>query len=249
MSRIRTPDNMEIAALRKKQQTVFDPMVAGTGTPWEDRGTHGAIGAFIKTCTASMFSPAKLMGSIRRPETTNDARGFLIGNSIFWGLSALLHMGMWVWKQSDRPDVMDVDSNTVAIYCGLVVILFGGGCYFFYSTYVKVYGKLVAQEKDAVLMPETLIYNINVYTLGPSFLALIPFAGPPIALVWIFANLVVAGNSRLKLRLSAAFIDALLSLLAVLAIIGGIFLVGAVLFHIIGYTPITLNPPQKLPPR
>ena len=43
-----------------------------------------------------------------------------------------------------------------------------------------------------MLFPEVLIYNVNVYALGPSLLALIPFVGPPIALLWIYIDLVAA---------------------------------------------------------
>src|ERR1700733_8705186 len=98
MSRIRPPENIEIASLRKKQKTVFDPMTAGVGTPWEDRGTHGTVGAFFKTCFMSMTSPAKLMGAIRRPETVNDARAFLFGICGVWAISALMHFAYFVHK-------------------------------------------------------------------------------------------------------------------------------------------------------
>jgi hypothetical protein len=234
MSRIPNSPGIEIAALKKKQRTVFDPMVAGSGTPWEDRGTHGTIGAFFKTCSASMSAPGALMASIRRPETKTDAKGFLIGISIVWGLSALIHMGLKLWLASRQPNVTDVDPTLCAVYCVLAIALGAGGTFIFYSTYVKMYGKLVAQEKDAVLMPEVLIYNINVYAFGPSLLALIPVAGPPIAIIWILANLVVAGNSRLKIRFPAAMIDALLSFLAMLAIIGGIWLAGWLILQYFG---------------
>jgi hypothetical protein len=241
---------MKIAALEKKQQTVFDPMVSGAGTPWEDRGTRGPVGAFFKTCFESMFSPGKLMLSIRRPETTTDSRIFLIIISVLWGLSALIHMGITLWRASQMPNVIDVDPIVCTVYCLLVVVLFGGGGYVLYSTYVKIYGRLIAQEKGAPLMTEVLLYNVNVYALGPSLLAIIPFAGPPIAVIWILCNLVVAGNVRLKLKFSAAFIDALLSFLAILGIMGGIFLLGWVfLQHIAFYYAVTTKIPTKLPHR
>src|SRR5271169_5372528 len=100
MSRIRTPENIEIAALKKKAATVFDPMRAGTGTPWEDRGKNGVVGAFFKTCLMSMFSPGKLTSSIRRPETTNDARGFLFGICGIWAVSAVMHYAWFVWRET-----------------------------------------------------------------------------------------------------------------------------------------------------
>jgi hypothetical protein len=237
MSRVRPPDNIEIAALRKKQKTVFDPMTSGVGTPWEDRGTHGMIGAFFKTCTKSMFSPGKLMTSIRRPETINDARGFLIGISAIWVITALMHFAYFVWRDTKAADFDAVNTTNTAVLVALTIAAAGGGCFFGFKIYTLIYGRLVATEKDAVLFPEVLIYNVNVYALGPTLLALIPFIGPPIALLWIYINLVVAGNSRLRLRMSGAIIDALLSFGAILAIGGlGYFVVEfAILNHAMDY--------------
>ena len=244
---------MEIAALKKKQQTVFDPMIAGTGTPWEDRGTHGTVGAFFKTCSASMSSPGKLLASIRRPETTNDARGFLIGISIIWGFSALMHIGikLFMYSRTVVPpgtDV-DVDPTNCAIYCAVAFFGVAAAVFFLFNTYVKIYGRLIAQEQGSPLMPETLLYNVSVYALGPSLLAVIPVIGPIIAIIWVFANLVVGGSSRLQLKMSAAIIDALLSLLAVLAIMLVIaFVVYEFLFRLdIDAVSITL--PKKVLPR
>jgi len=245
MSRVRPPDNIEIAALRKKQTTVFDPMTAGTGTPWEDRGTHGSIPAFFKTCFSSMFSPGKLMSSIRRPETINDARGFLIGLSAIWAISGIMHFAYFVWKDTKVVDFDSVNTVNTAVLVALTIAGTAGGCFFGFKIYTIVYGKLVSQEKDAVLFPEVLIYNVNAYALGPSLLALIPFAGPPIALLWIFIDLIVAGNSRLRLRMSAAVIDALLSFAAVLLICGaGYFIVEfLILNHAMEYHAVDRIPP------
>jgi hypothetical protein len=229
MSRVRPPDNIEIASLKKKQRTVFDPMVAGGGTPWEDRATHGTLGAFIKTCLKSLTAPGELTRSIRRPETTTDARGFVIGVSIIWVISALMHFTYFVWRETKaqyEPTINTVNTGVLAL---LTVVLSGGGVFFLFKIYTKIYGKLTATEKDAVLMPEVLLYNVNAYALGPSLLALIPFAGPPIALLWIFIDLIAVGNKRLRLRLSASVIDALISLAAVLAIAGGIYFLGKVI--------------------
>ena len=96
----KNPGNIEIAALRKPVTTVLDLMKPGNGTPWEDRGTHGTIGAFFKTCIMSMGSPGKLMKAIRRPETINDARGFLIGISGIWVITAVIHFAYFVWKDA-----------------------------------------------------------------------------------------------------------------------------------------------------
>jgi hypothetical protein len=247
MSRARPPENIEIASLRKKQQTVFDPMKSGAGTPWEDRGTHGTAGAFFKTCLMALTSPAKLFGLIRRPETINDARGFLIGISGIWAISALIHFAYFVWKDSKLPGAAGVDTTNTAVLAALTVVAAGGGCFFLFKIYTLIYSKLASQEKDSVLLPDVLIYNVSAYALGPSLLALIPFVGPPLAGLWLLIDLIVAGASRLRLRVPAAVIDALLSLVVVLAIAGaGYFVVEFLIFNkAMDFNAVDTNP---LPP-
>jgi hypothetical protein len=248
MSRIRTPENIEIAALKKKQNTVFDPMRAGVGTPWEDRGTRGTIGAFFKTCGMSMFSPGKLTLAIRRPETTNDARGFLFGICGIWAVTAVMHYAIFVWRAS-RPANATVDTQTTAILGALCLLAGSVGTFFLFKVYTGIYGKLTAQEKDAVLLPDVLIFNVGAYALGPSLLALIPFAGPLIALVWIFASQIAVGVNRLRLRLPAAIIDALISLAAVVAIVVvGYLVIEVVLLHkVMGYDAVTIPETHPTP--
>ncbi|HEV8378308.1 MAG TPA: hypothetical protein VGP99_05625, partial [Tepidisphaeraceae bacterium] len=79
MAKPTPPSNVAIASLDVRKQTVFNLMAPGPGTPWEDRGSIGVIGAFFKTCFKSMFKPADLLDSIRRPETGGDSFSFAIG--------------------------------------------------------------------------------------------------------------------------------------------------------------------------
>jgi hypothetical protein len=249
MSRVRTPEDIQIASLKKKQQTVFDPMTAGAGTPWEDRATHGTIGAFFKTCLMSLFSPGKLTKSIRRPETITDARGFVIGIATIWGLTALGHFAYAVWKETKDVDYAGVLPMNTAVLVLLTIGASAGGTFFLFKIYNAIYGKLTAQEKDSVLLPDVLIYNVNAYTLGPSLLAVIPVAGPPLAILWIFINMIIVGNKRLRLRLPAAIIDALLSLLVVVGIILGVYFIGKVLIidKVWGYDAVDRVAPIILP--
>jgi hypothetical protein len=248
MSRVKPPDNIEIASLRKKQRVIFDPMAPGEGTPWEDRGTHGTVGAFIKTCIMSLTAPGKLTNSIRRPETITDARAFLFGISGIWAVSAVIHYAYFVWKESKAPGA-SVD-QTPMIVLGLGSLAAGAlGCFFLFKVYNIIYAALTANEKDSVLLPAPLIYNVNAYALGPSLLALIPFAGPPVALVWCFADLVAVGNKRFRLKMAASIIDALLGFVAVLAIAGGAYLVVDLVIlnpSVVGYNAVELPPPPKV---
>lgn len=225
MSRIRPPENIEIAALKKKQEMGFDAMAPGPGTPWEDRGTHGTIKAFFKTCLASLFSPARLTDAIRRPETISDARGFVIGCAILWGLSAVIHMLLLIPHWMNTPNLAYFDGQTYGVYCVIAFIAAALGTIVLFQFFNSMYGKLVAQEKTSSPLPDVLLYNVNAYGLGPSLLAVIPFAGPPIALLWIFIDLVINGKKRLNLRAAGALIDALLPFIAVLV-------VGAVAYYV-----------------
>jgi hypothetical protein len=245
MSRVRTPDNINIASLKQKQATYFDPMAAGPGTPWEDRGSNGVLGAFLKTCTMSMSAPAKLLNLIRRPETTADTTAFLIGCCIIWGASALIHGLILLPFVSQTPNA-DFDQNLYLIYCAIAFAAAGAGFYLLFRLYNIVYSKLIAQEKTQSVLPAPLLYNVTAYALGPSLLALLPFVGPPIAIVWIFINLILAGSKRLRIRATAAFIDALLAFLVVVAVGGVGYWVGdrLILHQVLG-EPVEILPPKK----
>jgi hypothetical protein len=248
MSRIRAPENLEIAALKQKQSKFFDAMAPGPGTPWEDRGSRGVIGAFFKSCTMSMTSFFKLVDAIRRPETTSDARAFLIGCCVLWGVSAFIH-GLIFMHFAGQVPYREVDQQTYLIYCAISAVAAGGAVYLLFRLYNIIYSKLVAQEKTATTLPDVLLYNVNAYALGPSLLAPIPFAGPPLALLLIFIDLVIAGRKRLNIRATGALIDAVIAFVAVLAIAFVGYWVGNLLLHQVLSDPWTDNPPRVTTPR
>jgi hypothetical protein len=217
MSRIRTPDNIEIASLKGKKSEFFDAMAPGPGTPWEDRGTHGVVSAFLKTCMMSLTSFFKLVDAIRRPETNSDAFAFLIGCCVLWGVSAFAH-GLIFMHFAGQVPYHEVDRTTYLTYCAIAALGAGGGVYLLFRLYNLIYGKLVAQEKTTAALPDVLLYNVNAYALGPSLLAPIPIIGPPLAVLLIFIDLYIAGRKRLNIRATGALIDALLAFAAVLAL-------------------------------
>lgn len=248
MSRIRTPDNIEIASLKGKKAEFFDVMAPGPGTPWEDRGTHGVVGAFIKTCVMSLFNFFRLVDSIRRPETTGEARGFLIGCCVLWGACAFLH-GLIFMYFAGRVRYHVVDTQTYLIYCAVAAIGAGGGLFLLFRLYNLIYGKLIAQEKTASKIPDVLLFNVNAYALGPSLLAPIPFAGPVLAGLLIFINLIIAGRKRLNLRMAAALIDAIISFVIVTVIaFAGYWIVGGLLLPQLLDHPVTDTTPKVISP-
>ena len=223
------PPEFQIAALQKKRAEVFDPMAAGTGTVWEDRGSHGTLFAFLKTCFGSMTSVGTMTRQIRRPETTADARPLVIGCCICWAVSAGVHGGYYFWRAS-RPAVAEVNGRNLAIELALFVAIGGFAAYGLFLVLNKIFARLIAQEKDAPLFPDPLVYNVTAYAIGPSILAVIPFVGPPLAFLLIGVNVVRVGIQRLRLRFAAAMIDTVLGMAALLGIVAIGFAVWWVLF-------------------
>jgi hypothetical protein len=248
MSRIRTPDNINIASLKGKKSEFFDAMAPGPGTPWEDRGTRGVVSAFLKTCMMSLTSFFKLVDSIRRPETKNDAFPLLIGFCVLWGVSAIVH-GLIFMHMAGTVPYHDVDQPTYLMYIGIAALGAGGGTYLLFRFYNLIYGKLVAQEKTVTSLPDVLLYNVNAYALGPSILAPIPFIGPALALLFIFIDLYIAGRKRLNIRATGALIDALIAYAIVLAAAFLGYWLGNLILHQVLSDPWFDNTPKVAAPR
>jgi len=210
---IETPPDLEIAALKKqvagRRVNLMEP---GPGTPWEDRGSIGAIGAFFKTAMQSMSSPGKLMRFIRRPETLADARVFTIVCGVFWGFG-------WVISDCIRlagaPGGFDFVENypTLLIHFALGV----GGTYVLLNLVSRLMHKLISAGTDTNKAAHSLVFNVFTYGLGPSLLAVVPFGiGPGIALVWIIGLWIFSGGSRLGMTVGNALVCVLMSSVAVI---------------------------------
>ena len=226
MSSSGSPEAFEIAALKKKATAFWDPMAHGVGTPWEDRATHGVAGAFVKTCVASLTGPRKLAAQIRRPETTGDVRGFVVGCGLAWGLSAAGHLAFGLYRKAHRPDVDVVSVPLCVVY--VLLALVGGtvGVVLLWMLYTAIYHRLVSQETRTVTVPEPMLANVAGYAFGPSVLAIIPVFGPALALVGLFASMVGVGlSTRVRLKFATAVIDTVFGFAAIAAIgAGGTYL-------------------------
>src|SRR5579871_1848708 len=85
------------APAKKAAGAFIDLMRPGDGTPWEDRGSSGALVAYFKTVARSITSPGRLLDHIRRPETTDDVKGFALVSIVMWFLGILIWNAWWLY--------------------------------------------------------------------------------------------------------------------------------------------------------
>jgi hypothetical protein len=214
------PANSPAAPHRKPQGHSHNLMEPGSGTPWEDRGSVGFVGAFFKTAFAAMFAPRRLLTSMRRPETASDARILCIVYGVFWGLG-WVHNDVMAWRHSGDDFDMTVHGYAWIIHFALGV----AGTFFVLQFGSALFYKLISAGEMKAKVPRVLVYNVFVYCLGPSILALIPFGiGPLVALLWIFGLFMFAATSRLGVNTGNAIVCTLIGF--------GVILGGAVLAYL-----------------
>src|SRR5687767_2892999 len=156
------PPDFEIAALKKKTVEARNPMEAGPGTPWEDRGSLGLVGAFIRTCVMSLKAPSTLFIHIRRPETIGDARGFAIGCGVCWGISLVIHrlLMLRLWYHDERR--YEIDRTLFWAETGLFFAAAIGAVLLFIAGVSRIYHKMVEAEIKHPVTP-ALFVNLFAY--------------------------------------------------------------------------------------
>jgi hypothetical protein len=224
---IQAPDDVQIVAMNIEYESIGNLMAPGPGTPWEDRGSIGAIPAFFKTAIMSMTSPRTLLFSLRRPETPGDARVFAIICGFFWAVSWVLHDYI-NFKRFSREE-FDITTDGEVWVLHFVLAL--AGTWLLLNVISRLFFKLVSSGDVKAKAPQVLTYNVFAYCLGPSILALIPFyIGPGIALVWIVFLMMYGAMKRLAVKTSGAIICTLLSVGGVLGLcVGAYFLISRLL--------------------
>jgi len=232
---VQAPSELRIAALEEKKAMYRDLRAVGNGTPWEDRGSSNLVTAFFSTAIQSMFRPLRLLHAIRRPETTGDAVGFLVGCGIFWGISAIVHNYIWLmWHVEPfvdaNSDSYQLDHGLYWFGAGLQFLLCPAALFLGTKLLTKFFNQMVATEFKG-RGSAVLTFNVFAYCLGPSILAPIPVAGPILALVWILVLLVVAGTGRLYLSTAGVVIAVIISFLGVAALTVGAFFAGDFLWY------------------
>src|SRR3954447_16568139 len=96
-----------------RKEIVYDLMRGGAGTPWENRGEHGAAGGFLKSAFRSVFSPGLLFDHVRSTTVSTDSNAFLWICAAFWGVGAAVYKAVAFFRY-DRSEY-DVDTNAYVI--------------------------------------------------------------------------------------------------------------------------------------
>lgn len=226
---VQTPAGVEIAAMKREVERIGDLLAPGSGTPWEDRGSIGVVGALFKTIGQSMFSPAKLLYSIRRAETATDARVFVLICGFFFGAAWVLNDIVNLKRAGTDFDMVDNGYPMIAHFVLGIV-----GTWGLLHLIVRLFYKLVSAGEMKQKFPPVLAYNVYAYCLGPAILAFIPFyIGFAVALVWILMLFIYAAKTRLAIKGSGAVICNVIAA-------GGLFGVAAAAYGVVRWIVIKL---------
>jgi hypothetical protein len=257
MAKVRQPANVEIAALKKKVVQQSNLMQAGTGTPWEDRGSLGTVKAFFVTCFKSLTAPGQLWDQIRRPETTSDATAFAIWCGVVAGISWVAHSLFWDLVYSGFgpgdgvPPLLvkndpnySIDWQTWGFGAALQMISAVVGTLLLLRLANLIYQKLLPHG-IASRIPSALSYNVLAYALGSVLLCLIPVFGWLLALLWFMALVIFASARRLGLGKGTAAVSGVLTVFVVTVVGFGGYFAGALGWSTAVGSAVTYIPPPK----
>jgi len=252
MAKITPPENIQIAAMQeKKVLAATDAMSPGTGTPWEDIGAQGLFAGFFKTAFGVMCKPGQLLWQIRRPETTRETTWFVIGCALFWAISIAIHaelLYLLYYRQNVVYDIThpyQVDANQYFLNAGMIAVAMLAAAVLAWRMIAIFFFKLTAFDMVGKV-PKVLVTNVLGYTFAPSILAIIPFAGPPLAIAWIIMLWGMAGYTRLRVKLAAVIIGTILTTVATAAIVTGVIFGVRLAWNALGYSPFTIIEAPKL---
>lgn len=221
-----TPDqvpDIETTALQQGRVRGRTLLTPGSGTPWEDRGSMGALPAFFKTIFMSMSKPRELLMAIRRPETAGDARAYAFFCGIFWAVGWVLHDVILFLRSTNPEDTFDFTVHGVKwiVHFGLGL----GGSWVLLMLISRLFHALLTGGSSNKA-PPVLCFNVLAYCMGPSLLAIIPHpAAALVALLWITLLWIIGAASRLGAKVGNAIACVLLSLSGYIALcIAGYYL-------------------------
>jgi hypothetical protein len=214
MPRLQAPPEIQIASLRRQKVVDrTDLMAPGPGTVWEDRGSQGFVGAYIKTAGTMLLAPRKSLWQLRRPESTGDARGLLVGTGVMWFLAVMIHAGIhWLRLGDAAPETFWYLQGGVALLALLAPLVLA-------TVGTRVMFSMANQVLRGRAQP-ALVYNVIAYLFAGTAIVVIPFAGPAVALVWLCVTLVTGSIERLHLKAGDGVVGGILTAFT-MALVGG----------------------------
>jgi hypothetical protein len=232
---VEPPADVDIRTMRKQFTQVGNLLEAGPGTPWDDRGSVGAVAAFFKTVGGMLTKPSKILDALRRPETPGDARAFALTCAAFWSVSWVMH-DLIRYARSNEVFDYSIQGYTWITHAALGFF----GTWALLKLVTRIFYKLASAGEMRSRFPIVLANNVYSYCLAPSVLALIPFyIGPGIAITWIFVLLIRAAISRMAIKPSGAIIC---NVIAFVGVVGGATIVYFTLRFLIGWLEIVPAP-------
>lgn len=230
---------------------VFNPklgkslLTAGDGIPWEDRGSLGLPAAYFKTVFRMLFSPLSTVDQIKRIDSQKDPLSFVIVSAIPWFISAWIHTFIHYYLTSKVVAKNDgyilVTSYFTRSFFASIIL--GFGVIAMFNIGAKIYYGMVKGDDMKGRGSQELIYNVYAYCLAPSILAMIPFIGPPAAIIWGFVLSIVTGINRLRVKAGGAATAACFSLLLGLLFVGGALALGLFFWNWLIGNPIVYPVP------
>jgi hypothetical protein len=225
--------NYAIPSLDQQQEKRFNLMMPGPGIPWEDRGGLGMVRAFFKTCWMALRHPLEMVDHIRRPETGHDVTLFSVGIAAIWMVSAAMHgvIRYYYWTGEEArlallPNVTrpQVDGQRFMTYSALAAAGAAFGIILFHRVGSRLFYQMVGWAMTSKA-PPVLTFNIFGYCLGTTILVLIPFAGAPLAAVWLLITLIATTRARMKIKTREAVTGTLILWMAAVVIVVGIYFI------------------------
>jgi hypothetical protein len=216
MAKYEPPANINIAAMRHEQENFVDLMAAGPGTPWEDRGSHGVMMGYLKTAWMSLFSPAKLFAMIRRPNSTPDANGFVVGCGVMWSIAVAFDAVRYYFQHRQTIDPATDLLFHFAMIVAAPFILYG-----LLTIVMRIFNVMVENELRHGT-PKALAINVISYAAGPSVVApiLLPvhWAGGVLVVAWIAFAAAAGAKTRMRLSTAGATIAVVVGVAAACAL-------------------------------
>jgi hypothetical protein len=226
----------------------IDLMAAGDGTPWEDRGAIGSIAAYVKTTILSITSPVRLTEIMRRPELKGDVTRYALASGLMWAIGVVTFAIVQYIQIGHLPDDPTRFFNSQQFWMNTAIeaVVALAGTWAALRFGAIVFHKIVTPDL-AQTIPNVLVYNVMGYALGPSIFAVIPFVGPPIAVVWIVISWMVLGIRRLRSRKAGSITACFITFLALGIGFLAVYLIGYLLCnYVLQWNSIVIIPPTPI---